>query len=82
MHFSHAVASIQSLVGSIKGVQILYSDHDPLGVELVINLTHDGIKLIFDPVSQRLKVIEVHDMSLLRLKYRCASPFAVWRSLL
>lgn len=26
MHFSHAVATIQSLVGSIKGVQILYSD--------------------------------------------------------
>ena len=26
MHFSHAVAIIQSLVGSIKGVQILYSD--------------------------------------------------------
>lgn len=69
MHFSHAVASIQSLVGSIKGVQILYSDHDPLDVELVINLTQDGIKLIFDPVSQRLKVIEVHDMALLRLKY-------------
>ena len=26
MHFSHAVAIIQSLVGSIKGVQIMYSD--------------------------------------------------------
>ena len=26
MHFSHAVATIQALVGSIKGVQILYSD--------------------------------------------------------
>lgn len=26
MHFSQAVATIQSLVGSVKGVQILYSD--------------------------------------------------------
>ena len=26
MHFSQAVASIQSMVGSVKGVQILYSD--------------------------------------------------------
>ena len=70
MHFSHAVASIQSLVGSIKGVQILYSDCDPLGVDLVINLSNDGIKLIFDPVHQRLKIIEVNEMSMLRLKYR------------
>jgi hypothetical protein len=26
MHFGHAVATVQSLVGSVKGVQILYSD--------------------------------------------------------
>ena len=70
MHFSQAVATIQSLVGSVKGVQILYSDKDPLGVNLVINLTNDGIKLIFDPINQRLKTIEVHDLTLLKLKYR------------
>jgi len=69
MHFSQAVATIQSLVGSVKGVQILYSDKDPLGVNLVINLTNDGIKLIFDPINQRLKTIEVHDLTLLKLKY-------------
>jgi len=69
MHFSHAVATIQSLVGSIKGVQILYSDKEPLTVDLVINLTLDGIKLIFDPISQRLKIIEIHDLTSLKLKY-------------
>ena len=46
------------------------SDKEPLSVDLVINLTSDGIKLIFDPVSQRLKVILVHDLSLMKLKYR------------
>jgi hypothetical protein len=70
MHFSQAVASIQSLVGLIKGVQIVYSDKEPLAVDLVINLTNDGIKLIFDPVNQRLKIILVNDLGLLRLKYR------------
>jgi len=39
-------------------------------VDLVINLTQDGIKLIFDPINQRLKTIEVHDLTLLKLKYR------------
>ena len=40
-------------------------------MDLVINLTNDGIKLIFDPINQRLKTIEVHDLTLLKLKYRC-----------
>ena len=70
MHFTQAVAAIQHMVGSVKQVQILYNDKDPLNVDLVINLSSDGIKLIFDPVNQRLKVIQVHDMGLLRLKYR------------
>lgn len=69
MHFSHAVASVQALVGCVKGVQILYSDVDALNVDLVVNLTQDGIHLVFDPVTQRLKVIEVYDLALLRLKY-------------
>ena len=38
-------------------------------MDLVINLTNDGIKLIFDPINQRLKTIEVHDLTLLKLKY-------------
>uniref|UniRef100_A0A0K8TM62 Uncharacterized protein n=1 Tax=Tabanus bromius TaxID=304241 RepID=A0A0K8TM62_TABBR len=69
MHFSQAVAIIQSQVGIIKGVQVLYSDTNPLGVDIVINLPQDGIRLIFDPVVQRLKAIEVSNMKLVKLKY-------------
>ncbi|CAG2060985.1 unnamed protein product, partial [Timema podura] len=57
MHFSQAVAIIQSQVGIIKGVQVLYSDMNPLAVDLIIILPQDGIRLIFDPVVQRLKFI-------------------------
>lgn len=92
MHFSQAVAIIQSQVGVIKGVQVLYSEtviissyhlksyfysrnyfffiiQNPLGVDIVINLPLDGIRLIFDPVVQRLKAIEVFNMKLVKLKY-------------
>ncbi|XP_055374330.1 PHAF1 protein CG7083 [Condylostylus longicornis] len=69
MHFSQAVAIIQSQVGIIKGVQVLYSDTNPLGVDIVINLPQDGIRLIFDPVVQRLKIIEVFNMKLVKLRY-------------
>lgn len=74
MHFSQAVAIIQSQVGIIKGVQVLYSDTNPLGVDIVINLPQDGIRLIFDPVVQRLKAIEVFNMKLVKLKYN-GMPF-------
>ncbi|XP_071448035.1 PHAF1 protein CG7083 [Hetaerina americana] len=75
MHFSQAVAIIQSQVGIIKGVQVLYSETDPLGADLVITLPQDGIRLIFDPIVQRLKIIEVYNMKLLKLKY-CGVTFS------
>ena len=69
MHFSSAVSSIQGHVGQIKGVEISYCDKNPLAYDLSIKLSQDGLKLVFDSVSQRLKVIEVYDLSLVRLKY-------------
>ncbi|KAJ3596424.1 hypothetical protein NHX12_002831 [Muraenolepis orangiensis] len=41
----------------------------PLGHDLILNLTQDGIKLLFDAANQRLKVIEVYDLSKVKLKY-------------
>ncbi|XP_045455824.1 PHAF1 protein CG7083 [Melitaea cinxia] len=69
MHFSQAVSIIQSQVGTIRGVQVLYSDQNPLSVDLVINMPQDGIRLIFDPVAQRLKIIEIYNMKLVKLRY-------------
>lgn len=37
MHFSQAVASVQSMVGSVKGVQILYSDKVHLLLKILIS---------------------------------------------
>ena len=51
------------------GVEISYCDKEPLAYNLTIKLTNDGIKLIFDSTSQRLKIIEIYDLSLVRLKY-------------
>ncbi len=42
---------------------------DPLSSDLVLSLTLDGIRLLFDAVTQRLRVIEVFNMSLVKLKY-------------
>uniref|UniRef100_A0A0L8FFC5 Uncharacterized protein n=1 Tax=Octopus bimaculoides TaxID=37653 RepID=A0A0L8FFC5_OCTBM len=53
----------------IKAVQIRYSNTQPLQMDLVVSLSQDGIKLIFDPVCQRLKIIEVFCMNKVKLKY-------------
>jgi hypothetical protein len=70
MHLSQAVASIQALVGSIKSVQMVYSERQPLSMDVVVDLRQDGIRLVFDPVNHRLKTIQVYDLNMLRLKYR------------
>ncbi|XP_038523465.1 UPF0183 protein C16orf70 homolog isoform X1 [Canis lupus familiaris] len=41
----------------------------PLSHDLILNLTQDGIKLLFDAFNQRLKVIEVYDLTKVKLKY-------------
>nr|CAG4642540.1 EOG090X06XP [Evadne anonyx] len=69
MQFSQAVCIMQSQVGSMKKVQVIYNENDPLSSDLVLSLTLDGIRLLFDPVTQRLRVIEIFSMNLVKLKY-------------
>ncbi|KAK9890962.1 hypothetical protein WA026_013300 [Henosepilachna vigintioctopunctata] len=69
MHFSQAVAIIQSQVGIMKGVHVLYNHDEALDVDIVIELPQDGIRLYFDPISQRLKIIDIYIMKNVKLKY-------------
>ncbi|GFS16241.1 UPF0183 protein C16orf70-like protein [Elysia marginata] len=74
MPFYQAVNILKRQDSCIKGVQVWYSEASPLTLDLVLYLSQDGIKLIFDPVSQRLKIIEVNAMHKVKLKY-CGVPF-------
>ncbi|KAJ8303189.1 hypothetical protein KUTeg_019585, partial [Tegillarca granosa] len=74
MPFYQSVSILRRQDRLIKGVQVWYSEQYPLQMDLVLNLSLDGIRLIFDPVSQRLKIIEVNNMSKVKLKY-CGVPF-------
>ncbi|GFR23583.1 UPF0183 protein C16orf70 homolog [Trichonephila clavata] len=74
MAFSQVVHILQQQFQSVKNVQVIYSELNPLVMDLIINLSQDGIRLIFDPLSQRLKVIEVYCMNKTKLKY-CGNVF-------
>uniref|UniRef100_A0A671M5V8 UPF0183 protein C16orf70 homolog n=1 Tax=Sinocyclocheilus anshuiensis TaxID=1608454 RepID=A0A671M5V8_9TELE len=60
MPLAQAISILQKHCRIIKNVQVLYSEQMPLSHDLILNLTQDGIKLLFDACNQRLKVIEVH----------------------
>uniref|UniRef100_A0A8C0CD69 Uncharacterized protein n=1 Tax=Balaenoptera musculus TaxID=9771 RepID=A0A8C0CD69_BALMU len=56
MPLAQAVAILQKHCRIIKNVQVLYSEQSPLSHDLILNLTQDGIKLLFDAFNQRLKL--------------------------
>ncbi|OQV17748.1 UPF0183 protein C16orf70-like protein [Hypsibius exemplaris] len=69
MPFSQAVSILQKHCRVINSVEVIYVENDPLAGDLTLRLTGDGIRLVFDPFAQRLKIIEVYDMTKVRLKY-------------
>jgi len=69
MHFSEAVAILQQPGSSTSGIQVEYNQQNPLESDLVIHLSLDGIKLVFDPHSQCLKLINIINLKLVSLTY-------------
>ncbi|KAJ3392905.1 hypothetical protein HDU92_008127 [Lobulomyces angularis] len=57
---------------SFKNVEFLYSDANPLEVDLVLNLNSHGISLKFDSTSQFLRSIEIYSFQNLILSYNGA----------
>ncbi|KRZ74023.1 UPF0183 protein C16orf70 -like protein, partial [Trichinella papuae] len=69
MPLGQAIAYLQRAYQIFKGIELVYSYKDPLVSDVVVNLTNNGIKLLFDASSQLLKVIEIIDMNKVRLSY-------------
>ncbi|CAG0896462.1 unnamed protein product [Cyprideis torosa] len=74
MHLSQAIALLQQEVEQIKEVEVSYSESNPLESDLLLCLTQDGIKLHFDALKQRLKIIEIFNLKKLQLRY-CDTVF-------
>uniref|UniRef100_UPI00358EC140 phagosome assembly factor 1 isoform X2 n=1 Tax=Myxine glutinosa TaxID=7769 RepID=UPI00358EC140 len=69
MPFAQAVSILQKHCHLVRNVQVLYSEQNPLENDQLLNLTQDGLTLVFDSYSQRLKIIEVYNLSKVKLKY-------------
>ena len=66
MPFQFAVTSLRKQHLTVKNVNVIFNEQDPLLNDLVLCLPSDGLRLYFDPVSQTLKVIEISDLSLIK----------------
>lgn len=69
MSLYQVIQILKSNCESIKTVQLIYNDKDPIKYDYMLNLANDGIILYFDSHNQRLKLIEISDMKKLRLRY-------------
>ncbi|RUS30816.1 hypothetical protein BC938DRAFT_478921 [Jimgerdemannia flammicorona] len=64
------ISVLRSQQRIIPSVEFKYSQEDPLTADLLLCLPANGLNLRFDPSSQRLKSIEIFDLSKTRLTYQ------------
>uniref|UniRef100_A0A8C4Q9K1 Phagosome assembly factor 1 n=1 Tax=Eptatretus burgeri TaxID=7764 RepID=A0A8C4Q9K1_EPTBU len=67
MPFAQAVSILQKHCHLVRNVQVLYSEQvKPVGNDLLLNLTQDGLTLGLIPAAS---IIEVYNLSKVKLKY-------------
>jgi len=63
------IQTLQTNCERIKSVEFKYSDHYDENIDYCISLPQDGIRLFFCPNSQRLRKIEIIDLTKCALRY-------------
>ncbi|CAI8043991.1 UPF0183 protein C16orf70 homolog [Geodia barretti] len=69
MPLSQVLEVLQLHSGAVQTALLTYSDQKPFEQDLSVDLNQDGVRLYFDPRSQRLKLIEVYDVTKVKMKY-------------
>ena len=59
MPLSQALEILQLNIGAVQTALLTYSDQKPFEQDLSVDLNQDGVRLYFDPHSQRLKVYTI-----------------------
>ncbi|PIO64758.1 hypothetical protein TELCIR_13602 [Teladorsagia circumcincta] len=70
MPLNQVLTLIQQNARILTNVELMYSRKDPLGRDICAYLGNDGIRLVFHPVTQLLRLIEVDNLSQIVLKYK------------
>mmetsp|Transcript_140 Transcript_140/g.151 ORF Transcript_140/g.151 Transcript_140/m.151 type:complete len:510 (+) Transcript_140:58-1587(+) len=57
-------------------IEIICDNQNPAVVDVVIDLSTDGLRLRFDPIFQRLRLIDIYDLSILTLVHNGSAAFS------
>ncbi|KAK9803064.1 hypothetical protein WJX73_005354 [Symbiochloris irregularis] len=71
MPLAEAVARIRERKQDFRCVEVKYADQDFMEQDILLNLPEHGMHLRFQAHSQRLRLIEIYDIS--RMEVRCGS---------
>lgn len=69
MPMTQAVGLLQRDVCHIAKVEVVFCEDDVLHNDLLLHLVEQGICLVFDAVCQRLRIIEIYDLTKCMFKY-------------
>mmetsp|Transcript_26624 Transcript_26624/g.50590 ORF Transcript_26624/g.50590 Transcript_26624/m.50590 type:complete len:414 (+) Transcript_26624:460-1701(+) len=69
MPVSEVLKHIQDNEDLYPRIEIKYSEQEPLDHDLVLNFPGSGFHLRFDPCTQRLRLIEIYDVSRIQVRY-------------
>ena len=69
MPLPQVIHTIRQQVEEIRSVSLVYSDQNPLDKDICLYLSQDGITLVFDCTTQRLRTININDVSKVILTY-------------
>lgn len=73
MPVCEALAHIEQQPALFETTHVKYSEKEPLKWDLVVAFPNLGFHLRFDPHSQRLRLIEVYDLTRLQLRYAAST---------
>ncbi|KAH7728429.1 hypothetical protein AAVH_03740 [Aphelenchoides avenae] len=72
---NQVISALQNASRAIKSVELIYDNKEPLERDITITLKNEGIRLLFDAKTQRLKIIEVFNFKNITLQY-CNNVFS------
>lgn len=61
---------LRSLPTAFPSIKLVYSKEDPVELPVTIVLSQNGIRMRFDGVDQRLRLIEVLEWGKMKMEYK------------
>ena len=61
--------SIVTIDERVNNVEILYNEKEPLNNDIIVKIVEEDIVLYFEAQTQRLKLIQINNMSKVKLSY-------------